>query len=289
MSKTSIMVCKKRMTPNMCGSTTSLRKRLTSYRHALVWSLGSLLSIGIACPMAFGQDHAGQYEQADIEYGARLYSGNCTRCHGEAGDEVAGVDLRAGEYARAASDPELMTLIRRGIPGTAMPPNDFSSAELTGLVSYLRTMRDVDLSAVTVGDASRGSALFSGRGACSSCHRVAGEGPRTAPDLTDIGAIRTAATLQGALLDPTGSMLSVNRPVRAVLSDGTVLNGRRLNEDTYTIQLIDQDERLRSLDKAELRELTAVIESPMPPATDVLDEQEVADVLAYLLTLKGIQ
>ena len=84
-------------------------------------------------------------------------------------------------------------------------------------------------------------------------------------------------------------MLSVNRPVRAVLSDGTVLNGRRLNEDTYTIQLIDQDERLRSLDKAELRELTAVIESPMPPATDVLDEQEVADVLAYLLTLKGIQ
>ena len=84
-------------------------------------------------------------------------------------------------------------------------------------------------------------------------------------------------------------MLSVNRPVRAVLSDGTMLNGRRLNEDTYTIQLIDQDERLRSLDKAELRELTAVIESPMPPATDVLDEQEVADVLAYLLTLKGIQ
>ena len=84
-------------------------------------------------------------------------------------------------------------------------------------------------------------------------------------------------------------MLSVNRPVRAVLSDGTVLNGRRLNEYTYSIQLIDQYERLRSLDKAELRELTAVIESPMPPATDVLDEQEVADVLAYLLTLKGIQ
>ncbi|MDP6580576.1 MAG: hypothetical protein QF681_07965 [Vicinamibacterales bacterium] len=72
-----------------------------------------------------------------------------------------------------------------------------------------------------------------------------------------------------------------------MLSDGTVLDGRRLNEDTYTIQLIDQDERLRSLEKAELRELAAVTESPMPPATDVLDEQEMADVLAYLLTLKG--
>ena len=84
-------------------------------------------------------------------------------------------------------------------------------------------------------------------------------------------------------------MLAVNRPVRVVLSDGTELNGRRLNEDTYTIQLIDQDERLRSLEKEALRELTALATSPMPPATDTLDEQEVADVLAYLLTLKGLQ
>ena len=83
-------------------------------------------------------------------------------------------------------------------------------------------------------------------------------------------------------------MLPVNRPVRAVLADGTVLTGRRLNEDTYTIQLIDENERLRSLDKADLRELAAGTTSPMPPATDVLDEQEVADVLAYLLSLKGL-
>ena len=51
-----------------------------------------------------------------------------------------------------------------------------------------------------------------------------------APDLSDIGAIRTAATLQRTLLDPTGAMLPVNRPVRAVTSDGTIINGQRLNE-----------------------------------------------------------
>ena len=61
-----------------------------------------------------------------------------------------------------------------------------------------------------------------------------------------------------------------------------------MNEDTYTIQMIDQDERLRSLEKAGLRELTAGAESTMPPATDALDDGEVADVLAYLLTLKGL-
>ena len=115
-----------------------------------------------------------------------------------------------------------------------------------------------------------------------------GNGARTAPDLSDIGAIRTAATLQRTLLDPTGAMLPVNRPVRAVTSDGTVINGRRLNEDTYTVQLIDGQERLRSLVKAELREYTVLTTSPLPAATAALDEQELADVLAYLLSLKGL-
>jgi putative heme-binding domain-containing protein len=267
-----------------------LIQRIPARLTRLGWPVAALgLLAALGAPGAAAQDHAGQYEQANIEFGARLYSANCVRCHGEGGAEIAGVDLSSGTFARAESDPELMQLIRRGIQGTAMPPNDFSRTELTGIVSYLRTMRDVDLSAVTLGDETRGRGLFSGKGACASCHRVRGEGPRTAPDLTDIGAVRTAAALQASLLDPTGSMLPVNRPVRAVLADGTVLNGRRLNEDTYTIQLIDENERLRSLDKADLRELAAATTSPMPPATDVLDEQGMADVLAYLLSLKGLE
>lgn len=256
-------------------------------RLSILVAIPALL-VGLGGSGASAQDHVGQYEQADVEFGVRLYNANCVRCHAETGDAVAGVDLRTGTYSRADSDAALMALIRRGIPDTAMPPNDFSRAELTGLVAYLRTMRDFDLRDVTLGDEARGHTLFTGKGACSSCHRVNGQGPRTAPDLSDIGVIRTAANLQESLLDPSGSMLPVNRPVRAVLSDGTVLTGPRLNEDTYTIQLIDQSERLRSLEKSALRELVAVTTSPMPPATDVLDEQEVADVLAYLLSLKGL-
>ena len=60
-----------------------------------------------------------------------------------------------------------------------------------------------------------------------------------------------------------------------------------MNEDTYTVQLIDEQERLRSLDKAELREFTVLMESPMPSYQDRLDSQELADVLAYLVSLKG--
>ena len=101
------------------------------------------------------QDHAGQYAQADINYGMRLYGETCIGCHGD-GDAVPGVNLRSGQFRSASSDQELMFLIRMGIPDTAMPPGDYNASELAGLVAYLRTMGDFDASDVTVGDAERG-------------------------------------------------------------------------------------------------------------------------------------
>jgi hypothetical protein len=77
--------------------------------------------------------------------------------------------------------------------------------------------------------------------------------------------------------------------VRAVTRDGKVVTGRRLNEDTYSVQLIDDQERLVSLDKANLREYTVLTTSTMPSYKDKISEQEMADVIVYLLTLKGLR
>ena len=250
--------------------------------------VGALLAALAFAGGAAAQEHAGQYAQPDIEYGFGLYTDNCYRCHAEGGDGIAGVNLSAGQFRNADSDRELMRLIRTGMEGTAMPPGDYSQSELTALVAYLRNMRSLDPGDVTLGDADRGRALFAGRGDCASCHRVNGVGPRVAPDLSDIGRLRTAARLQASLLDPTGSMMPANRPVRAVTQDGTVITGRRINEDTYTVQLIGDDERLRSLEKSELREYTILTRSPMPSYAEIFDEQERADVLAYLLSRKGL-
>jgi len=80
--------------------------------------------------------------------------------------------------------------------------------------------------------------------------------------------------------------MPINRPVRAVTRDGTVINGRRLNEDTYTVQLLDDQERLVALTKADLREFTILTTSPMPAQKNMTPD-ELADLVAYLLTLKG--
>jgi cytochrome c1 len=81
-------------------------------------------------------------------------------------------------------------------------------------------------------------------------------------------------------------MMPINRPVRILTRDGRTIRGRRVNEDTFTVQLIDEQERLLSLDKADIRELELSKTSPMPPATAFVQD-ELADVIAYLLSLKG--
>ena len=82
-------------------------------------------------------------------------------------------------------------------------------------------------------------------------------------------------------------MLVVNRSVRAVTRDGKTITGRRLNEDTYTVQLIDSQERLISLIKSDLREYTVLKTSTMPPYEEKLNSVELEDLVTYLRTLKG--
>src|SRR5205823_13356591 len=112
-------------------------------------------------------------------------------------------------------------------------------------------------------------------------------GSRVAPDLSDIGAVRSAGSLQRSLMDPASQMFPINRPIRVVTRDGKVINGRRLNEDTYSVQLIDDQERLVSLTKADLREYAIATTSPMPSIKSTLSDEVLADVMAYLLPLKG--
>ena len=238
--------------------------------------------------LAQGQQplHDAQYPEADIAYGLSIYNAKCVTCHGTQGDGVGGVNLRSGKFRNATTDQDLGRFIRTGSPA-GMPPFALDNADMTGIIAYLRNMNAVDGAAVKTGDSARGRALFDGKGNCTNCHRVGRAGSRVGPNLSDIGSLRSAASLQRSLVDPTGQMMPINRPVRAVTKDGTVVTGRRLNEDTYSVQIIDDKERLHSLLKADLREFSIGKTSPMPSFAQTLSPAETADMVAYLLSLKG--
>lgn len=230
-------------------------------------------------------DH--RYTSEAIQEGLRIYSQQCALCHGPQGDLVDGIDLRLGQFRNVQSDSDLAAVVSNGAAEGRMPAFDFDAGELSAITAYIRAGFNPDGVAVRVGNAVRGKALFEGKGECSSCHRVNGVGAYTAPDLSDVGLRRTPANLQLNLVNPGEALLPINKPVRMVTRSEEVVTGRRLNEDTYSVQLIDSGGRLRSFLKQNLVSYS-VSELPSKPPTN-LNADEVADVVAYLLSLRGVR
>ena len=250
-------------------------------RTAIV-TVVAVLWASLVCAQGHG------YTPGDIEGGGQLYQANCTGCHGPEGDGVPSVNLGSGRFRRGTTDDELVKIILGGIPGTAMPPSSFSEGQAGTIVAYLRSLADSPVRGTTIpGDASRGKTLFEGKGQCVNCHSVAGVGSRAAPALTEIGSFRRAVELQRSIVEPGAEVRSDSRSVRVVMRDGATVTGRLLNQDTFTIQLLDSNARLRLIEKSSVREFTILKESPMPSYRDTLDAQELADVVTYLTSLKG--
>lgn len=240
----------------------------------------------ICAARALVAQHA--YSPGDIEEGGKLYRANCVLCHGPDGDLVPGVDLGHGKFRRASSEEGLIRIIQNGIPGTAMPPNNLQDYQAGIIVAYLRSVATAGRDVSVGGDAARGKAIFEGKGNCESCHRVNGNGSRVGPDLSEIGALRRTAELERSLVDPNAEILPQNRYYRVVTQTGETVTGRLLNADTFTVQLLDTKERLVSFMRSNLRQAGFVEISPMPSYRDKLTSQELADVVAYLGSLKGL-
>lgn len=226
---------------------------------------------------------------ADAMAGSRLYIANCIYCHGPEGDQIPGIDLGRGKFKRASSDADLAQIIHNGIPGTGMPAQTMRDEQVQTIVAYLRSLAAAPVSKLPPGgDAARGKLVLEGKGGCLNCHRVKDAGSRLGPDLSDIGLIRRVVEIEESVLDPDASVLPQHRFFRLATRDGKNYTGRILNQDSFTIQLIDTQQRLLSFSKTDLREVTAVPKSPMPSYREKLSSQELNDLLWYLVSLKGV-
>src|SRR3954471_7913640 len=139
---------------------------------------------------------------AEVDAGGRLYTSNCTGCHGPEGDGVAGINFSQGKFRRAASDDDLLRIIARGIPGTPMAPSGMSESQIGQIVGYLRAMTATGDVTPTPGDSARGKSIVEGKGQCLTCHTLGVNGLHAGPALTDIGAQRRAVDLMRSLVEP---------------------------------------------------------------------------------------
>lgn len=232
-----------------------------------------------------------------IRHGAVLFRQECVFCHGfGARGGMRGPDLTTGSWSHGGADAELADTISGGVPGTAMPPNNLTADEIWQIVAYLRTLEQPITSAA--GDPNRGEALFFGAAGCSSCHIVNGRGGLLGPELSTVGSARSRAYLVESVRQPA-RQLTRNRvfgesvtlkydTVTAVTADGRTIVGVPMNEDTFTMQLMDMSERVHSLDKKTLKSLRHENRSLMP-AYDAgrLGNGDLDDVIVYLQSLRA--
>ena len=226
-----------------------------------------------------------------LQPGGRLYRSHCANCHGAEGEGGRGPGLTAGRFRRGSSDQDLYSTISDGIPGTEMPGAFFEGRQLWQIVAFVRSLSKGTGTGQLPGDPTQGARIFRKRGGCLQCHMVGGEGGRSGPSLDDIGAFRSASHLKTAILEPGEQVLPVHWMARAVTASGETISGRRLNEDSYSIQLLDSKDRLISLDRSKLKSYDVSRESAMPSYQGVLDDEEVDDLVAYLASLRlgGVQ
>jgi putative heme-binding domain-containing protein len=237
------------------------------------------------------------FAMADVAAGGKLFAAHCAACHGPLGEGGRGVKLTT--LTRASDDKSLFNIIRKGIPGTEMPPAPLKDGEIRDVAVFVRSLRR-DSAPAAAGGGPRGEQIYRQAG-CMSCHTIGVEGGVLGPDLSRIGARRDKEYLRRALLDPEADIpesfgeyrwyiVIPNNflQVRLTTQDGHAITGARINEDAFSIQVRDEAGQVHSFWKDELKELHKDWgKSPMPSYRDKLTKQDIEDLVGYLASLRG--
>lgn len=136
-------------------------------------------------------------------------------------------------------------------------------------------------------DFANGQKMFAAT-RCILCHRFAGDGGATGPDLTQLAGRFNVDALTEAIIDPS-KVISDQYKASSVLTDsGKVVNGRVVSENEEQISVLTDPEdstKIVDIRKDEIEEIVPSKTSIMPAdLLKPLNQEEVLDLLAYLLS-----
>lgn len=222
---------------------------------------------------------------ADLAAGMKIFRTRCAGCHGPDGAGGSGPDLTTGNMRHGASDDAIFQSIAKGVAGTPMPAFDLNGREVWQLVTYVRSVGEGKAAAKAKGNAIRGGEIYKNAG-CAKCHAIKGEGGQLGPDLSDVGARRSLGHLYGAVRRPDEEVPLEYWSLRGRTKTGRSVSGIRLNEDTFSFQILDSSGKLQSVAKADLAEHQVVRTSPMPSFESKLQAPQLDDLIAWLASLR---
>lgn len=241
-----------------------------------------------------------------VAAGESQFRANCAFCHGlGARGGGRGPDLTRAQKKHGKTDGDLFRTINDGIPGTAMPQNGTTSQgvgmtaeEIWQVITYIRSVEKKSGPALN-GNAAHGDKLFHGSAGCYTCHMINGKGGRLGPELTNVATARSTDSLVESIREPsrhlaTGLIENTKEfpqeyeTVSVVTADGQTFKGVTLNEDNFSVQMMDTQQQIHLFEKDKVKSFTKTRESLMPGYDEkTLSDQDVRDVLAYLLEVSA--
>ena len=224
----------------------------------------------------------------ELEQGERLFEGHCGGCHGPEGRGALGPNLATPNLSHATDAESLFLVIDMGIGGTEMPRGwQLHDREIWMITAYVESLAETKPEPPP-GDSAAGKRLYEGKGNCAACHWVNGKGSAQGPELSDVGARRSLDHLRQSLVEPAASVPEGFLLVTATRKDGKRIQGTRLNEDPFSIQIRDTGGALHSVRKSDLSDLTKRKgESSMPAYGGMFSDGEIDDLVSYMASLRG--
>ncbi|MBT7225786.1 MAG: hypothetical protein HN872_04160, partial [Gammaproteobacteria bacterium] len=106
------------------------------------------------------------------------------------------------------------------------------------------------------------------------------------PDLSRVGERRNPEELLTDILDPHQEVAPRWWTMRVTDNEGVTREGLRMNEDSFSLRIMDAESNLWSYQKRQLASIERVEESTMPSYTQTLSDSDVDDLVAYLFSLR---
>lgn len=121
---------------------------------------------------------------------------------------------------------------------------------------------------------------------CLACHQIGSTGGQIGPNLSGAGAMGLEGVLRN-ILTPNAAMEPGYRIFRCEMTNGDIVDAFFVSEDKDSILIRQPGLPDRKLDKKEVRSTTYIRRSLMPEGLlDALNEEQVTNLLSYLMTLK---